>query len=288
MLMIANNIYSHFLSPFKTQIFLLSSFFPAIAQHPPASRSCHLSFSGGESGQISPSHRAIANEAIGPGFLPLFDPKRAGSQVVNLGYDSNPSSLMLHAQPFASISYDPQSSQAFLPTEMAPADTTMVGTPPAQSPASGGSPMSIVTSEEQSDEPNEPERPRKKVERKKPRKWTEHEDLRLIIAVSKLGTSNWKRIATSVGGGRTGDQCSQHWHRVLAPDIRKGGWTEAEDNTLREQVRLHGKNSWTKVAKNIVGRTDIQCRYRWLRLTKMDAAGNVSPGCSPTTVEALE
>ncbi|KAK2956041.1 putative myb transcription factor [Blattamonas nauphoetae] len=107
-----------------------------------------------------------------------------------------------------------------------------------------------------------------RVRRRRAVKWTDSEDNLLFEAVRMFGTKNWKAIAEKVGGGRTGDMCSQHWHRVLCPSIRKEGWSQEEDAMLRREVERFGTSNWTRVAAGLRGRTDIQCRYRWGRLGK--------------------
>ena len=62
----------------------------------------------------------------------------------------------------------------------------------------------------------------------------------------------------------TADQCNQHWRRVLDPSIKKGKWTEEEDQALLKAVSECGdKLHWGLVAQKIPGRTDSQVRYRY-------------------------
>ena len=98
--------------------------------------------------------------------------------------------------------------------------------------------------------------------------WTADEDKRLIEAVQLHGGRNWKAIAREVNPCRTLDQCSQHWFRVLNPDIRKGKWSEDEDKMLMSIIRDIGTGSWKDIAARMKGRTDIQVRYRYARLCK--------------------
>ena len=65
--------------------------------------------------------------------------------------------------------------------------------------------------------------------RKRSLPWTEHEDLRLIAAVLRLGARDWKKIADFVGSGRTSSQCNQRWCRALDPSIIHTPWTKEED-----------------------------------------------------------
>ncbi|EFA85699.1 hypothetical protein PPL_00928 [Heterostelium album PN500] len=100
--------------------------------------------------------------------------------------------------------------------------------------------------------------------RRSPNKWTKEENKRLFELVSQYGEKKWKRISAEMGGQKTGAQCAQHWKRVLSPDIRKGPWDEDEEELLLRLVNQHG-SSWKKIAKRICKRTDIQCRYQYLK-----------------------
>ncbi|GAM19445.1 hypothetical protein SAMD00019534_026200 [Acytostelium subglobosum LB1] len=100
--------------------------------------------------------------------------------------------------------------------------------------------------------------------RRSPNKWTKEENKRLFELVNLYGEKKWKRISAEMGSQKTGAQCAQHWKRVLSPDIRKGPWDEDEEELLLRLVNQHG-SSWKKIAKRICKRTDIQCRYQYLK-----------------------
>lgn len=69
----------------------------------------------------------------------------------------------------------------------------------------------------------------------------------------------------------------QHWHRVLNPKICKKPWSLEEDRSLADRVAEFGESSWKKVAEGIKGRTDIQCRHRWIMLKKYESQGKGRP-----------
>jgi hypothetical protein len=100
--------------------------------------------------------------------------------------------------------------------------------------------------------------------RKSPNKWTKEENQKLAALVSSYGEKKWKRISAEMGGQKTGAQCAQHWKRVLSPEIRKGHWDENEEDLLLRLVVQYG-SCWKKIAKKIPQRTDIQCRYQYLK-----------------------
>nr|XP_010932454.1 uncharacterized protein LOC105053113 isoform X1 [Elaeis guineensis]XP_029122846.1 uncharacterized protein LOC105053113 isoform X1 [Elaeis guineensis]XP_029122847.1 uncharacterized protein LOC105053113 isoform X1 [Elaeis guineensis] len=94
--------------------------------------------------------------------------------------------------------------------------------------------------------------------------WTEDEDAKLCAAVESFGDNNWQLVASNLEG-RTGAQCSNRWRKSLNPDRRKvGRWSVDEDKRLKVAVMLFGAKNWNKIAQFAPGRTQVQCRERWL------------------------
>jgi hypothetical protein len=114
------------------------------------------------------------------------------------------------------------------------------------------------------------------IRRKSCNRWTKQENERLKQAIAKLGEKKWNDIAQFVGT-KNSDQCNQHWHRVINPKISKQPWTEDEDDTLIDRVFMFGESSWKKVAEGLKGRTDIQCRHRYIMLKKYEKQGKGRP-----------
>jgi hypothetical protein len=104
--------------------------------------------------------------------------------------------------------------------------------------------------------------------RRKSYPWTDRENLRLLVAVARYGARDWRSIAAFVGAGRSSNQCNQRWCRALDPSIQHKPWSETDDQKLLRTVDVLGKASWSQIAKIITGRTDLQCRYRYLQLAK--------------------
>jgi hypothetical protein len=100
------------------------------------------------------------------------------------------------------------------------------------------------------------------------RSWNPEEDAVLTEAVKQHG-DNWVGVAKLVPG-RSNNQCSTRWHRHLSPTIKgtlplkKGKWTAEEDAKLTNAVTELGNNDWMQVATLVPGRTNIQCRSRWV------------------------
>ncbi|KAJ0106596.1 hypothetical protein Patl1_19692 [Pistacia atlantica] len=96
------------------------------------------------------------------------------------------------------------------------------------------------------------------------REWTEDEDEQLRLAVEAFGESNWQSVASTLKG-RTGTQCSNRWKKTLHPmRQRVGRWTPDEDKRLTVAAILFGPKNWKKIAQFVPGRTQVQCRERWV------------------------
>jgi hypothetical protein len=94
-------------------------------------------------------------------------------------------------------------------------------------------------------------------------KWTAEEDAKLVSAVKKHG-NNWLAVAALVPG-RMNKDCRSRWADNKDPSNKRkmGKWTAAEDVQLIEGVQKHGK-VWVTVAALVSGRTNLQCRERWV------------------------
>lgn len=78
--------------------------------------------------------------------------------------------------------------------------------------------------------------------------WHAGEDARLAELVSEHGKKSWTLVAKHLGGGRNGKQCRERWHNHLDPDVKKGMWSVAEDEILRENHHKFG-NRWARIAE---------------------------------------
>ena len=90
-------------------------------------------------------------------------------------------------------------------------------------------------------------------------KWAKEEDKIIVEEVHK-GTE-WCEIAQRLPF-RTADQVKDRWTNALDPNLKRGVWTEAEMQTLREAQKELG-NKWADIAKRIPGRTEQSVKNRW-------------------------
>lgn len=67
--------------------------------------------------------------------------------------------------------------------------------------------------------------------------------------------------------GRPRKAVKQVWEERLQPGIKRGAWTDEEDQILREVVLKKG-NDWTAASEVLPGRTRSRCLDRWSTITK--------------------
>ncbi|XP_034711395.1 myb-related protein 330-like [Vitis riparia] len=104
-------------------------------------------------------------------------------------------------------------------------------------------------------------------EEQRPR-WTEEEDRMLFECKSRNLDLPWPNIAELAGLSRSGKSCRERWKNHLDPNVKRGNFSQEEDETI---IRLHSshenrgtdnavKNRWNNHLKNkLIGRsTDHQ------------------------------
>lgn len=97
---------------------------------------------------------------------------------------------------------------------------------------------------------------------KKKTRWAIEEDQLLIKLVNESEHVNWTEISRNFPG-KTVQQVSERWSKVVNPTLIKGSWTRQEDEIIIEFVKQHGVKNWTKLAQSLPGRIGKQCRERW-------------------------
>jgi hypothetical protein len=115
------------------------------------------------------------------------------------------------------------------------------------------------------------------VDRGPRQKWTPVQDTLLASAIKKHG-KRWVEIAKLVPG-RNNRQCRLRWADNLGPNINRtiGKWIAEEDAMIIDAVKKCG-NDWVAVAALVPGRTNVQCRERWVECLDPDKGKNGRTG----------
>ena len=113
--------------------------------------------------------------------------------------------------------------------------------------------------------------------------WTSEEDQRLSEWVAKEGPQKWSRCSALIPG-RSGKQCRERWMNNLDPEIKRGEWTDEEDELLFNLYKKFG-SAWSKIAKHFRGRTENNIKNRFYstirRLTLDSSLRNGNEAFSP-------
>ncbi|KAK4570840.1 hypothetical protein RGQ29_029628 [Quercus rubra] len=113
--------------------------------------------------------------------------------------------------------------------------------------------------------------------------WTKEEDQRLIDYIRVHGEGCWRSLPKAAGLLRCGKSCRLRWINYLRPDLKRGNFTEEEDELI---IKLHSLlgNKWSLIAGRLPGRTDNEIKNYWNTHIKRKL---VSRGIDPQTHRPL-
>ncbi|KAF2293046.1 hypothetical protein P3X46_018468 [Hevea brasiliensis] len=92
--------------------------------------------------------------------------------------------------------------------------------------------------------------------------WTPEEDQKLIKYIHKHGHGSWRALPKLAGLNRCGKSCRLRWTNYLRPDIKRGKFSQEEEQTILNLHSVLG-NKWSAIASHLPGRTDNEIKNFW-------------------------
>lgn len=92
--------------------------------------------------------------------------------------------------------------------------------------------------------------------------WSPEEDEKLLNYITKHGHGCWSSVPKLAGLQRCGKSCRLRWINYLRPDLKRGAFTQQEENLIIELHAVLG-NRWSQIAAQLPGRTDNEIKNLW-------------------------
>ncbi|KAJ9146435.1 hypothetical protein P3X46_028704 [Hevea brasiliensis] len=92
--------------------------------------------------------------------------------------------------------------------------------------------------------------------------WIPEEDQKLVDYIQKHGHGSWRALPKLAGLNRCGKSCRLRWTNYLRPDIKRGKFSQEEEQTILNLHSVLG-NKWSAIASHLPGRTDNEIKNFW-------------------------
>ncbi|KAJ0250657.1 SANT/Myb domain-containing protein [Hirschfeldia incana] len=92
--------------------------------------------------------------------------------------------------------------------------------------------------------------------------WSPDEDEKLLNHITHHGHGCWSSVPKLAGLQRCGKSCRLRWINYLRPDLKRGAFSQEEENLIVELHAVLG-NRWSQIATKLPGRTDNEIKNLW-------------------------
>ncbi|KAL1812440.1 hypothetical protein ACET3Z_022505 [Daucus carota] len=113
--------------------------------------------------------------------------------------------------------------------------------------------------------------------------WSPEEDEKLFNHIARFGVGCWSSVPKLAGLQRCGKSCRLRWINYLRPDLKRGMFSQEEEDLILSLHQLLG-NRWAQIAAQLPGRTDNEIKNFWNSCLKKKL---MKQGIDPSTHKPL-